>query len=246
MTEAELQRQLDANIPREVISTRSGGGNKQLSYLETWYVIDRMNQVFGSTAWSNELKSLTQLPNTDKPSYMAIVRLTVIDAQGRQSFKDGVGYGSDKSSSNPHELAMKEAASDAFKVAAKNLGRSMGLALYDKSQEYVDETKNTKEDIQTSNNTEALRIQVTEGPIGITNSSGVTHSTHSTSAASTTTKILRQQIKEAYTILTQRKKITKEDFVSNYLGGTLLKDLSDEQVPQVIKAIKTNFTELGL
>jgi hypothetical protein len=144
-TQAEIAKELDAQIPKKAVSKRDGGGKKQLSYLETYYVIDRMNQVFGHLNWSNETLELRQLTGSDRPSYIARVRVAVHLANGRIVFKDGVGYGSDKSGLNPHEMAAKEAESDAFKRAAKNFGISMGLGLYEKTGEYVDDGEETAE-----------------------------------------------------------------------------------------------------
>lgn len=133
----EIQKELDAKIPRSVVSERDGGGGRKLSYLEGHYVIDRLNQVFGALNWSNEILDVINL-GTPKPSYLVKVRLTVHGLQA-PIVKEGYGYGSDKSANSPHELAIKEAVTDGLKVAAKNLGMSMGLALYDKTQENVDD-----------------------------------------------------------------------------------------------------------
>jgi recombination DNA repair RAD52 pathway protein len=52
----------------------------------------------------------------------------------------GYGDGSDKFKiGKAHELAVKEAVTDGIKRCAKNLGMSMGLALYDKTQENVED-----------------------------------------------------------------------------------------------------------
>lgn len=149
----EIEKQLNENIPREVVSQRSAGGNRSLSYLETWYVIDRLNRVFGNLGWDSETVEL-RLVNNEPARYVAKVRLTVsapvFDANGslegfRNVIKEGTGWGSDKprkdgSIDSPHEMAVKEAESDALKRAAMKLGISMGLGLYDKSGEFVDET----------------------------------------------------------------------------------------------------------
>lgn len=142
-TRTEIAQELDAKIPADAVSKRDGGG-KKLSYLETYYVIDRMNKVFGHLNWSNETLELRQLPGDGKPTYIARVRVAVHLANGRIVFKDGVGYGSDKSGLNPHEMAAKEAESDAFKRAAKNFGISMGLGLYEKTGEFVDDGEETR------------------------------------------------------------------------------------------------------
>lgn len=146
-TREQIEKELNENIPREAVSSRSGGGTKQLSYLETWYVIDRLNRVFGSLGWDSETREMRLLPG-DVPAYVATVRITVsvpeTDSSGaivgfRSVYKDGTGWGSDKSKMNPHEMAAKEAESDALKRAAMKFGISMGLGLYEKTGEYVEE-----------------------------------------------------------------------------------------------------------
>lgn len=142
-TVEQLNDELDTKIPRDVISERDGGGGRKLSYLEGFYVIDRLNKVFGNLNWHNEITDVRAITNKtakgEFPAYLVKVRLAIRGADGTLTIKEGYGYGSDKSTQNSHELAMKEAVTDALKVAAKNLGMSMGLALYDKTQENVDD-----------------------------------------------------------------------------------------------------------
>lgn len=156
-----IKDQLDANIPSEVISTRSQSG-KSLSYLEAWYVIDRLNQVLGTENWSHEIVNIIPL-QSEKPSYGFHVRLKA-KINDMIVTKDGIGYGSDKGTFNAGEMALKEAESDALKRAAMKLGRSLGLALYDKSQEFVGEAVAAiKQDIKAAkqDNTKAQRTQIT-------------------------------------------------------------------------------------
>lgn len=144
----ELETTLDEKISRDVIRQRDGGGRKPLDYLETWYVIDRLNQVFGNLNWDSETVDLIEVQGQDKPTYRARVRITVLQKLGEgqylKTIKEGFGYGRDKSANNPHEMAVKEAESDALKRAAMKFGRSMGLALYDKSQEYIEENTDSR------------------------------------------------------------------------------------------------------
>lgn len=150
----QLEMELDMNIPREAVSSRSGGGTKQLSYLETWYVINRLNKVFGNLGWDSETVEMIPVngPN-EKPAYRAKVKITVsapVYSQDgtlegfRNVVKEGNGWGSDKSTQNPHEMAVKEAESDALKRAAMKLGISMGLGLYDKSGDFVEDDATAK------------------------------------------------------------------------------------------------------
>lgn len=146
----QVEQELSAKIPRDVVELREGANGKQLSYLAGHYVIDRLNMVFGPLNWAKEITDIKEVVNTvtkqdyktkqavthNFPAYLVKVRLTVF-VEGRATVKEGYGYGADKSGLNAHELAIKEAVTDALKVAAKDLGMSMGLALYDKTQENV-------------------------------------------------------------------------------------------------------------
>lgn len=140
------QIELEANkkIPREEVSLRDGGAGKKLSYLASHYVIDRMNTVFGVMGWDAETVEMRQVnKETERPAYVSKVRITALVKHGDDGFmrvvKEGYGFGSDKSGLNPHEMAVKEAESDAFKRAARQFGMSLGLALYSKEQENVED-----------------------------------------------------------------------------------------------------------
>ncbi len=145
----QIEQELDQKIPRSAVSERDGGGGRRLSYLEGHYVIDRLNKVFGALNWDKEILDVRQIVNTTNkgefPAYLVKVRLHVRSHEKNHiptvSFREGYGYGADKSGMNAHELAIKEAVTDALKVAAKDLGQSMGLALYDKTQENVDDNE---------------------------------------------------------------------------------------------------------
>lgn len=169
----QVEAEAGKKIPRDEVSQREGGGGKKLSYLEAQYVIQRMNTVFGVCGWDSETVEMKEVtaPN-GKPSYISKVRLTVIvkteDGGYMKSVKEGYGFGSDKSSLNPHEMAIKEAESDAFKRAARQFGMSLGLALYSKDQENVEEappktTENNQKPVATPtvNNRETVNKKIT-------------------------------------------------------------------------------------
>lgn len=144
----QIKEELNAKIPREAVSQREGGNGKSLSYLSGHYVIDRMNQVFGPGMWSYTsdvtLVHSGEIEAYGKKSYsvhyLGKVRLVADFGNGIKSdiTEYGYGDGSDKVNiGKAHELAVKEAVTDALKRAAKSLGMSMGLALYSKEQENV-------------------------------------------------------------------------------------------------------------
>ncbi len=135
-----LDQPLDA---KRVKSRQAGGGRPALSYLETHDVIRTANAIFGFGKWGHEIVELRPIaPVTvhgkdGNPGvavgYVCIVRLTVEGCVATS----GVGYGDaveyrESAAVTAHELAAKEAESDALKRALKNYGDQFGLALYDK------------------------------------------------------------------------------------------------------------------
>lgn len=148
---------LNSKIPREDVRLRDGGGSFKLSYLEGWRVIDLLNQAFGPGNWAygSEVtkidvpSSIKKVDNYSKKEvelhvahYMAKVRLIVTFPDGRTTEFIDYGYGDGQDKQQPgkaHELAIKESVTDGLKRCAKNLGHRLGLALYDKTQENVDE-----------------------------------------------------------------------------------------------------------
>jgi DNA repair and recombination protein RAD52 len=146
----EQSRKLNENLPREVVEQRDGGGGRKLSYVPGFYVVDRLNLIFGCGGWSYACTTrevVRERTEDDQKSgakvwrwhvsYSASCTLTV----GGCTITDvGHGHGVDKDCGAAIESAEKEAATDALKRCAKSLGRSMGLALYDKSQEHVGPT----------------------------------------------------------------------------------------------------------
>lgn len=153
----QLEKELDDKIPRSAVEERDGGGGRKLSYLTGHYVIDRLNKVFGHLNWGKEILEAKEVVNKTNrgefPAYLVKLRLTVQvplnDGSGlfKHVVKEGYGYGADKSNLNAHELAIKEAVTDALKVAAKDLGQSMGLALYSRDQENVDDNEHKADNV---------------------------------------------------------------------------------------------------
>lgn len=232
-----LKEQLDANIPREVISTRTQGG-KALSYLEGWYVIDRLNQVLGTENWQWMVEELIPVAG-DKQSYIVRGSITA-NIEGKQVYKSGLGYGSDKGNFNPGEMAIKEAETDALKRAAMKLGRSLGLALYDKTQEFVDD--------EASNGMDKVAAKETKTVPSVGSESNSESSRRGQSKRNGTSDsgVIKAQIKNAFAVLQAQKKITKEDFISKYLCGNKVDDLTEFQANATRTMLKQDFPELGL
>lgn len=143
----EQYQTLRRPINRNRIAKRSHGG-KDLSYLEAWDVKAHLTRIFGFANYDSEV--IETEPVFERPvkvgagerekdgiecAWMVTVRLTIRDAKGRRlcrftesavgSAVGTVNYG------DLHDNAVKQAASDALKRCAINLGNQFGLSLYD-------------------------------------------------------------------------------------------------------------------
>lgn len=154
----DIENQLNDQIDPSSIKEREGGGGKTLSYLEGHTVIGRLNRVFGPLGWASQTSKLDLVFSGEVDnrygkkshcvSYIAQVRLVVQGPDGKATEHTCTGYGDGMDANNPgkaHELAVKEAETDALKRCAKNLGNSMGLELYDKAKNAAREVKEEKE-----------------------------------------------------------------------------------------------------
>jgi DNA recombination protein Rad52 len=146
-TIGQIREDLNAKIPRGAITTRESGFGSKLSYLTSYYVFDRLNQIFGPENWSYTIQELKntfsgEVKGKHYVCYVAQVALQTKYPDGSVRHDVDVGFGDGQDATNPgkpHELASKEAVTDGLKRCAKSLGMSMGLALYDKGQDNVEE-----------------------------------------------------------------------------------------------------------
>ena len=132
---------LNQPIDPKVVAFRQQG-SMQLAYLESWYVINEANRIFGFDGWQSETVQLDCVQSDDFcVTYIAKVRVTVGDV-----IREGVGAGHGKGErvnlGDKHESAVKEAESDARKRAFMQFGSQLGLSLYDRSKAW----KNPKKD----------------------------------------------------------------------------------------------------
>ena len=150
----EVKKDLDTKLSSNDVSEREGGGRK-LSYVSSFYVIDQLNVILGQGNWSydtQEMRLVSERTYTKKDyrgnevtehsaHYIAKCHLIATIGDKQCMLADyGYGDGTDKNSpGKAHELAVKEAATDALKRCAKNLGMKLGLALYDKEQTNVED-----------------------------------------------------------------------------------------------------------
>jgi hypothetical protein len=109
-------------FPREAIKTRSGGGGKQLQYVEAHTVIRRLNEATGGK-WSLSVLRLEMMGDV----FTAHVSLTIPELGSREHI------GVQRMQQNAGEDLAKGAISDALKKAATLFG--VGLELYGRDYE---------------------------------------------------------------------------------------------------------------
>lgn len=157
---AEQRAILDAPIPREHVETREQGG-ATLSYIAGWRVIATLNRAFPDGSWCYDATDTREIAREQDDrkrwvvSYACRCRLTIQRRTREVTYSGetacdrleslqicdvGHGHGIDRRLGVAIESAEKEAATDALKRCAKSLGMQVGLALYDKAQEHVEES----------------------------------------------------------------------------------------------------------
>lgn len=116
---------------------------QRLSYIEGHYVRDTLNRIFGRDGWSTKIEEMNWRGTVDvaksektgsATAYTCILSLRIHTPTGDHVIQD-VGYGNSTmytvtAALDTHELATKEAETDALKRCAVNLGDQFGLSLY--------------------------------------------------------------------------------------------------------------------
>ena len=129
---------LDSPLDSKRISNRSQGGQK-LKYLEGWDIIAKANEIFGFDGWQRGITTLTKtIDRTFKKDNKDGIEVGYqciywVEVQGQRA--EDVGYGTGISYGSPnasHELAVKEAVTDAMKRCLRSWGEQFGNSLYNK------------------------------------------------------------------------------------------------------------------
>lgn len=259
-TYEQIRAELDAKIPREAISLRDSGTGKQLSYLEGHYVINRLNQVLGQGNWQYSIADLRQVyqgegvDRYNKPTfnvhYIAMITFQAIIEGKAFTFTDvGYGDGSDKKSfGKAHELATKEAVTDGLKRCAKNLGMSMGLALYDKEQ------TNVEDEIITGSTTDSGRTEAQSTSGGADNTATTKATGRARGGASNrksapTSDSKRALIRAAATTLNEMGVIDLNTFKKEFIltkGVDSLDAMQDTDIEALLTTVTTKYPQLQL
>lgn len=138
----DQRAQLKRDMPRDAVKTRSQAG-QTLSYVDSVYVIDQLNEVFGYDGWS----FTHEAPVIREGARPVVVVAGVLRAGGVERGDTGVGLAAGEKP-DALETAVKAAVTDCLKRCARTWGARMGLALYDKQQEAVGWSFDAQEVIQ--------------------------------------------------------------------------------------------------
>ena len=143
----QVMQLLQLPLSESHVAQREGAFGKKLDYLETWFVIQQANDIFGYDGWECETTRLEHIGTVraDKDgkeryavAYRSTVRVTAT-IENEIVRREGSGFGNGLGAElDAHELALKEAESDALKRAFKSFGQQFGLHLYDKDRLKVD------------------------------------------------------------------------------------------------------------
>ena len=140
------KKALAAKLSASHVKTRVKDG-MTLSYIEGWHVIAEANRIFGFDGWNRETVKtdcVWQGGNNGKSacSYTAQVRISV-RAGDSIICREGCGSGNSSGATpgEAHDKALKEAETDAMKRALSTFGNPFGLALYDKEQKCVRQSR---------------------------------------------------------------------------------------------------------
>lgn len=133
---------LQAPLHMDQVSSRESFGGNKLDYLEGWAAIENANRVFGFDGWEYEVLSTSPTHAYDFETktgkkmsavcYTAMVRVRALGCT-----RSDVGYGNGmgpEGKGEEHELAIKEAVTDALKRALRSFGDQFGNTLYNKEK----------------------------------------------------------------------------------------------------------------
>lgn len=140
MIDEKMRTMLAADLPRDVIKTRSQAG-QTLSYVSGDYIVRKLNEVFGFDGWTFIAETPREVfrgtrPGKDGDNTVIIYEVRgTLRALGVERVDVGVGQcdAGPRALAQGIEKALKEATTDALKRCARTFGNGFGLALYDKS-----------------------------------------------------------------------------------------------------------------
>lgn len=127
-------------------------GERELTYLEGWYVIAEANRIFGAELWDRvtlTTQCVWQGKSDGQPSCAYTARVRICVRAGAYTLVregSGMGQGRGRDQGEAHGNALKAAETDATKRALATLGAPFGLTLYERDAP-ASESENPEESL---------------------------------------------------------------------------------------------------
>ncbi len=135
----KIEKELERNLDAAKVKKRPDG----LDYVEGVHIRAELNRIFGAGNWgtrilAQELICEDAVGAKYSVSYSVTMELSVYHNTLVPAVKqeNGIGHGRGARGA-AHEVARKDAVTDALKRCAMNFGWALGLALYDKDRAHV-------------------------------------------------------------------------------------------------------------
>lgn len=150
--DAAIAAAVDQEVPKELLSSRSAGGNNSVTYLKGDISVDRLNEIFGPLGWGvvasppqieKEVANRTKWENR-KPKEVEMVVYSVTtqvtltikkrtpEGSDTVFVQTGIGYGEVEPGKYAKEaigMAVKGAETDGLKRCTSMLGKAFGMFL---------------------------------------------------------------------------------------------------------------------
>jgi len=136
MLEEDITRELEKPLEPGRIKTKQVPNRPDVSYLESYDIIDTANRIFGYGQWGTSIKQVDIEETGGKTICVATIRLDVQGCLPREDVGAVVAIQSSDKALRPEalETAIKGAVSDAMKRAFRHFGNQFGNSLYGKDK----------------------------------------------------------------------------------------------------------------
>ena len=137
MLDKQIIAKLEEPFDENRVKTKTVPNRPAASYLESYDVIKKANEVFGYGGWGTEVQSVEIRETGGKTLAIARLRLEVVGCLPRDDVGAVVAAQSRDKDLTPEalETAVKGAVSDALKRALRHFGTQFGNDLYDKERD---------------------------------------------------------------------------------------------------------------
>lgn len=246
---------INQETPVEVLKKRAGRGGREFVYVETNWVIKRLNEIFGY-GWDFEILEETPIELAIKLQQIVVKgRLTIKDMYGRTASKTQFGSsevkfikGAPRTINNVIDIAddYKAAGSDALKKCASYFGIALDVYSGEYSPEDLEvnqpeQNVNKVENVNTNTNEEEEEVKAQE--IDIVEVKDEVETQKEETVNNNEFKLSQNQIKLIWTLAKEAglSKDQLHDLIKNAWGIKSIKEIkSIDQLNELIKFLQND------